>query len=213
MNRNYIALAVIAIGLAIGILIMDRDKQVREIDPELLAVAYNDPSRFLSIDEVTDRLVQKDPGLILIDVRPADQFKLFAIPGAVNIPIDSLFTPSSMDLLKRKELDKVLCSNSDVWSDQAWLLCTRLEMPSVFVLEGGVNNWFHSIVQATEPPVTAPQDEHDIYSFRLAANQYFFGKKEMPVAEQEKTAKPKTPVAKQAPVLRSEPAAETGGGC
>lgn len=212
MNRNYIALAVIAIGFAIGILLMDRDKQVREIDPELLAIAYNDPSRFLSVDEVTDRLVKKDPGFILIDVRPSDQFKMFSIPGAVNIPADSLFTPSSIEILKRKELDKVLYSNSDVLSDQVWLLCTRLEMPSVFVLEGGVNNWFHSIVRATEPPLTATQSDYDTYSFRLAANQYFFGKKE-PVVEKEKVAQPKPAVAKEVPVKRSEPAAETGGGC
>lgn len=213
MNRNYIALAVIAIGLAIGILLMDRDKQTREIDPELLAIAYNDPSRFLTVDEVTDRLVKKDPGLLLIDVRPADQFKMFAIPGAVNIPVDSLLTASSMDILKRKELDKVLYSNSDVWSDQAWLLCTRLEMPSVFVLEGGVNNWFHSIVQATEPPATAPQKEHDIYSFRIAANQYFFGNKELPDAIKANTTKTETAAVKEAPVKKSKPAAETGGGC
>lgn len=210
MNRYYIALTILAVGLAVGILLMDRNKQIKEIEPLNLAIAYNDPSRFLSVDEVTDRIIKEDPGLVLIDVRPADQYKKFAIPGSINIPYDSLFTTSSLDLLKRKELDKVFCSNSAVWSDQAWLLCTRLEMPAVFVLEGGVNNWFNSIVQATEPSATAPREAFDRYSFRLAANQFFYGvekKAEAPIT------KPTVTVAKPAPVKRSEPAAETGGGC
>ncbi len=142
MNRNYIVLVIIAIGLAIGILLMDNTERINEIDPETLAVNYNDPSRFLSIDEVTDRLVRKDPGMLLIDVRPADQFKLFAIPGAINIPVDSLLTSSTLDLMSMDEMDKVLYSNSGVTSDQAWLLMERLDMPAVFVMEGGVNNWF-----------------------------------------------------------------------
>ena len=206
MNRNYIVLVIIAIGLAIGILLMDNTERINEIDPETLAVNYNDPSRFLSIDEVTDRLVRKDPGMLLIDVRPADQFKLFAIPGAINIPVDSLLTSSTLDLMSMDEMDKVLYSNSGVTSDQAWLLMERLDMPAVFVMEWGVNNWFKNIVQSTEPSAIASQDDFDVYSFRLAAKQYFYGSPD----------KPKSPivnVAKKATVVRKAPAPESGGGC
>ncbi len=206
MNRNYIVLVVIAIGLAIGILLMDNTKRNNEIDPETLAVNYNDPSRFLSIDEVTDRLVRKDPGMLLIDVRPAEQYKLFAIPGAINIPIDSLLTSSTLDLMSMVEMDKVLYSNSGATSDQAWLLMERLDMPAVFVMEGGINNWFKNIVQATEPSESAPQEEFDVYSFRLAANQYFYGSSDKPKSAEIK-------VVKKAPVVRKAPAPESGGGC
>lgn len=206
MNRNYIVLVVIAIGLAIGILLMDNTERNNEIDPETLAVNYNDPSRFLSIDEVTDRLVRKDPGMLLIDVRPAEQYKLFAIPGAINIPIDSLLTSSTLDLMSMVEMDKVLYSNSGATSDQAWLLMERLDMPAVFVMEGGINNWFKNIVQATEPSESAPQEEFDVYSFRLAANQYFYGSSDKPKSAEIK-------VVKKAPVVRKAPAPESGGGC
>lgn len=212
MNRNYIVLVVIAVGFAIGMLMMDRSKQAKEIEPSNLAIAYNDPSRFLTVDEVTDRLVKKDPGLVLIDVRPAEQYKMFAIPGAINIPIDSLLSAEAMDILKRPELDKVIYSNSDVWSDQAWILCTRLALPSVFVLEGGVNNWFRSIVQVTEPAQTAPVEAFDLYSFRVAANQYFYGTNMSDEATAQKNTQAQTSQKKVQPV-RVQPAAESGGGC
>lgn len=206
MNRNYIVLVIIAVGLAIGILVMDRTEQIQDIDPETLAVNYNDPSRFLSIDEVTDRLVSKDPGLLLIDVRPAEQFKMFAIPNAINIPLDSLLANSTLELMRMTEMDKVLYSNSGVSSDQAWLLMERMNMPSVFVMEGGLNNWFKSIVQASAPPSTASREDFDLYSFRLAANQYFYGSAEKPISTEIK-------VAKKTQVIRKAPEPETGGGC
>lgn len=214
MNRNYIVLAVIAIGLAIGILLMDNTEQRREKDPAALAVSYNEPSRFLSIDEVTDRMINEDPAIILIDVRPAEQFNQFSIPGAINIPVDSILTSTSLDLFRIKGLDKVLYSNSDVWSDQAWLLLERLEMPTVFVLEGGVNHWFNSIVQAQEPAVSAPTEQHDLYSFRKAAFQHYYGAPvEASVTDKALTAAPKTKAPKSVPVTRQEPAVESGGGC
>jgi 3-mercaptopyruvate sulfurtransferase SseA len=209
MNRNYLVLIIITIGLAIGILIMDREKQVKQIDPTALAIAYNEPSRFLSIDNVTHSLITDDPSLILIDVRPAEQYKMFAIPGAINIPVDSLLTPSSVALFKVKDLNKVLYSNADLWSDQAWLLLKRLDMPNVFVLDGGVNKWFAEIVQAVEPLPTAPQEEFDLYSLHVAANQHFYGKN---VADQI-IEKPVQKVSKPAPIIRQAPEESTGGGC
>ncbi len=209
MNRNYLVLIIIAVGLAIGILIMDREKQVKQLDPATLAIAYNEPSRFLTIDDVTHRLITKDPSLVLIDVRPAEQFKTFAIPGSINIPLDSLLTPSAVQLFSARDLDKVMYSNAAVWSDQAWLLLKRLDMPKVFVMDGGVNNWFASIVQAVEPLPTAPREEFDLYSLHIAANQHFYGKK---VADQP-IEKPVQKVSKPVPVIRQAPEESTGGGC
>ncbi len=209
MNRNYLVLIIIAVGLAIGILIMDREKQVKQIDPATLAVAYNEPSRFLTIEDVTHRMISNDPSLILIDVRPADQFKTFSIPGSINIPLDSLLSATSVSLFRTKGFDKILYSNADVWSDQAWLLLKRLDMPNVFVMEGGVNKWFAGIVQAVEPLPTAPQEEFDLYSLHIAANQHFYGKK---VADQP-IEKPVQKVSKPVPVIRQAPEESTGGGC
>ncbi len=204
MNKTYIILISIAAALAIGILFMDDNRPAKQVDLKTLTVEYNDPSRFLDIDEVTDRIIQHDPGLLLIDVRPQDQFAMFSIPGAINIPVDSLLTETSLGYLQQPGLDKVLYSNSGALSDQAWLVCRRLDISDVFVLEGGVNNWFASIVQPVAPIETAPLEVFNTYAFRMAAKQHFYRQKESVPVQTEK---------KNVIVRRAAPSIKSGGGC
>jgi len=41
-------------------------------------------------EELAERLVKNDPGIILVDVRPANEFAAFHIKGAVNVPLADL---------------------------------------------------------------------------------------------------------------------------
>lgn len=205
MNRNYLILIAVGVILAVGMLFMSDKSASKQTDAESLLYSTNDPSRFLSIDAIADRLVKNDPSLIVIDVRPADQYKTFTLPGAINIPIDSLLSTSSLDLMKAREYDKVFISNSDSWSDQAWILYKRLDMPNIFVMRGGVNGWFNTIAQPQAPDHSSPQEVFDLYSFRMAVNQHFYGSPEI--------AKPVEPVKKPVVVTRKVQEVETGGGC
>lgn len=207
MNKKYLLLACIAVTLGIGILFMPAKDSVKQTQPELLLAAIDDPSRFLTTDDITDRLVKKDPAMLLIDVRPESEFKTFSIPGAVNIPADSILSASAQEMLGQKAMDKVFYSNSDVTSDQAWIICKRMGMPRIYVMQGGVNKWFSTIVKAEKPAETASTNAIDQYQFRIAACQYFFGSPEMAVTPKNETAKKKISVVKKAPKAAS------GGGC
>jgi len=178
MNIKYLILVFIVIALGIGMLFMSEKANENQGQPEMLLAAIDDPSRFLSTDEIADRLVKKDPSLMLIDVRPPSQFKAFALPRAVNIPVDSLFTAYAQDMLEREGMDKVFYSNADVTSDQVWIICKRLELPQIYVMEGGVNKWFNDIVKAAKPAETASSKEMEKYHFRMAVRQHFFGSAE-----------------------------------
>ncbi len=206
MNKKYLLLTGIIIALGIGMLFMpqrDTDKQLR---PEMLLAAIDDPSRFLSTDDITDRLVKQDPALLLIDVRSKEQFNTFEVPGAINIPVDSLLSAPAREIIGQKAKDKVFYSNSDVTSDQAWILCKRLGMERIYVMQGGINTWFSTIVKAVKPVETASVEEINLYQFRSAACQHFFGNSET-----------KTEVAtstKKAVTVTKKPAgASSGGGC
>jgi 3-mercaptopyruvate sulfurtransferase SseA len=207
MKKRYLFLTFIAIALGLGILFMPAKDNSKQVKPELLLAAIDDPSRFLSSDDITDRLVKKDPALLLIDVRPAEQFKAFSIPGSINIPVDSLLTPTTMGMLYQNGMDKVFYSNSDVTSDQAWILCKRIGMQRIYVLQGGVNNWFASVVKAPKPLATGSEKDIELYQFRLAACQYFYGNPDIAAA-------PNTaPEKKKITIIRKAPAASSGGGC
>ena len=207
MNKRYLLLAGIIIALGVGILFMPAKDTAKQTQPELLLAAIDDPSRFLSTDDITDRLVKKDPALLLIDVRPESQFKAFSIPGAINIPVDSLLSASAQEMLNQKEMDKVFYSNADVTSDQAWIICKRMNLQRIYVMQGGVNKWFNTIVKAEKPAESAPTEALDLYQFRMAACQHFFGSPLM--ASTPKAAADK----KKVSVVKKKSEAASGGGC
>jgi sulfur-carrier protein adenylyltransferase/sulfurtransferase len=207
MNKRYLLLAGIVIALGLGILFMPQSDDRKQLKPELLLAAIDDPSRFLTTDDITDRLVKQDPALMLIDVRPAAQFKAFAIPGAINIPVDSLLSASAQEHMSQKGMDKVFYSSSDVTADQAWIICKRIGMQRIYVMQGGVNRWFNTIVKAEKPAETAPVQDMELYQFRMAACQHFF---DNPLTAAPEIAKaPK----KEASVTKKPAAASKGGGC
>lgn len=206
MNKRYLLLAVIVVLLGAGMLFMPNSNDNKQVNPELLLTAIDDPSRFLTTDDITDRLVKKDPALLLLDVRPAAQFKSFSIPGSVNLPVDSLLSAASMEMLKQDAKDKVFCSNSDVTADQAWIICKRLGLKRIYVMQGGINQWFNTIVKATKPAESASSKTIELYQFRVAACQHFYGSPEMAAA-------PKPEPRKTVTVIKKAPKAASGGGC
>jgi rhodanese-related sulfurtransferase len=208
MNKNYIFLTILAVVIGLGILIMPETRHDNQIKPVDLLIAIDDPSRFLSTDVITDRLVKKDPTLLLIDVRTAGQFNSFAIPGAINIPLDSILAKSTAEIMGNKDLDKVFYSNADVTSDQAWIISKRLGYKAIYVLQGGVNKWFNTIVLNEKPADTEPVEVIELYQFRKGASQYFFGSKESS-SGQESQATPKKAVV----IQKKAAGASAGGGC
>ena len=207
MERKYTILAVLMIVLALGLVVLPKKKEMKEADPKALLSAVVEKSRYLSVDLVTHRIVENDPTLLLIDLRPADQFKLFALPGAVNIQPDSLFSATTIEQLNQLGKDKVLYANSDLTAEKVWLLMTRYSIDRLYILKGGLNEWYNTIIKPAEVSATASSAELDMINFRNAARQYFTGAGQSP----------NKPVSKKAPekinVIRKAPEAASGGGC
>jgi rhodanese-related sulfurtransferase len=207
MNKKYLLLTGIIIALGIGMLFMPQKDSTKQLQPDLLLAAIDDPSRFLSTDDITDRLVKQDPALMFIDVRQAAQFKAFSIPGAINIPIDSLVSASALEILNQKAMDKVFYSNSDVTSDQAWIICKRIGLQRIYIMQGGINKWFTTIVKAEKPAETAPVQDMELYQFRMAARQHFFGMNNVAAVPNVASEK------KSVTVVKKPAGAASGGGC
>lgn len=207
MERKYTILAILMIILALGLVVLPKKKEMKETDPKALLSAVVEKSRYLSVDLVTHRIIENDPTLLLIDLRTADQFKLFALPGAVNIQPDSLLTATTLELMNQPGKDKVLFANSDLISEKAWLIATRYSISRLYILKGGLNEWYNTIIKPGDVSTAASSTDLDLISFRNAARQYFTGAVQTPNES----------VAKKAPekvkVIRKAPEAASGGGC
>ncbi|MBV5314199.1 MAG: rhodanese-like domain-containing protein [Prolixibacteraceae bacterium] len=207
MERKYTILAILMIVLALGLVVLPKKKEMKETDPKALLSAVVEKSRYLSVDLVTHRIIENDPTLLLIDLRPVDQFKLFALPRAVNIQPDSLLTATTLALMNQAGKDKVLLSNSDLTSEKAWLIATRSSVTRIYVMKGGINEWFNTIIKEKPANSAASSTELDLISFRKAARQFFIGAGETASVPE----KPK--VKEKVQVIRKAPEASSGGGC
>jgi len=207
MERKYTILAVLMIVLALGLVVLPKKKEMKETDPKVLLSAITEKSRFLSVDLVTHRIIENDPTLLLIDLRPVNEFKAFALPGAINIQPDSILSASTLELLNQPGKDKVLYANSDLTAEKAWLLGTRYSVYRLYIMKGGLNEWYNTIIKPGDASLAASSADLDLSNFRNAARQYFTGAGQAP---QEQTTK-KTP--EKVNIIRKAPEAASGGGC
>lgn len=212
MDRRYTILAILLIVTAFGLWLLPERGKSKEINPKELLTAIDDQARFLSTDLITERIIGADPSLQLIDVRPAEQFRQFSLQGAVNIPLDSLLSTQWKEVLSQPGKDIVFYSNADIEADQAWQICKRSSFKRIFVMKGGLNEWFQTIIKCTPPAQTAASQDIDLYHFRLAARQYFIGGDESAQGNAG-GAKEVQQKAETVKVTKKENKPTSGGGC
>jgi len=177
MNRNYIFLAALLIILAGGVFLLPTRTNYQQIDPETLMRDIVQPSRFVTTDQVAEMIIQGDPTLELVDVRPIDQYETFTLPRAVNIPLDSILVKDYQNYLGIKNMKVVFFSDDDIVANRTWVIAKRMGFNSLYVMKGGLNEWIKTIIQPEVPPETASETEIEIYNFRKAAAIYFTGSK------------------------------------
>jgi 3-mercaptopyruvate sulfurtransferase SseA len=177
MNKNYLFLAILMTLLAAGLLIVPERHNYQQIKPENLMRDITQTSRFVTTDQVAQRIIEGDPTLELIDIRPAKDFEAFSLTNAINIPIDSLMSPDYQDYLGIEDMNVVFYGNDDIKADQAWVIAKRMGYKSIYVMEGGLNCWIKTIIRPAEPEESAPLEDFDLYQFRKGASAYFTGAK------------------------------------
>jgi rhodanese-related sulfurtransferase len=207
MERKYTILAILLIVLALGLVILPKKSEQKEIAPKELLSTVVGKSRYLTVDMVTHRIIENDPTLLLVDLRPADQFKTFALPGSINIRPDSLLSKSTLEIFSQPGKDKVLYSNADLSSEKAWLLCSRTSVNRMYIMKGGLNEWYTTFIKEPVVNSAASSAELDLLSFRNAARQFFIGSGK--TTDTPATAKAHEKVQ----TIRKAPAKVSGGGC
>jgi rhodanese-related sulfurtransferase len=175
MNKGFYYLAPAMLILALGLVLLPARKNIKELPPRQLLSEINDQTRFLSTDEVAKVIIDKDPFYLLVDVRNARDYMAFSLENAVNIPLSEVLQPKNIDEFGRGNRRIVLFCNGDILSEQAWLILRRNGMKNVFVMKGGLNEWFNTIINPVEPLPTASKSDFDQYRTRLAAAQFFTG--------------------------------------
>ncbi len=203
MNKNYIFLTLLMLLLAFGTIFIGRNKEPKQIDAQQLLSELVQPTRYVTTDQVAKLIIAKDPSLMLMDVRSGNDYDSYSLPGAINMPLDSLVSKSYLSYLGISGTKVVFFSNDDIKAEQAWVLAKRMGFNRTYVMKGGLNCWMQTIIDPTEPSEVEGATARENYTFRKGAQLYFTG------AETENTETSKVKVE----VRRREKSSAAAGGC
>jgi rhodanese-related sulfurtransferase len=204
--KNVIFIGLLLLGAVIAMVPENTTKPYKLTATQML-VEVQGAAEMVTADEVAHWLISKDPSLQLIDVRTPDEFQKYHLEGAINIPISVILKDEYRDYVDQGIKMNVLYSNGTLASHQAWMILRQLGFVNNYVMQGGLNYWFDTIMNPQEPSSTSPNEEFAKYDFRKAASGVFGGGGNATL-----TAPAQTP-AEKPKVMRREKKKAPAGGC
>mgnify|MGYP000035337413 CR=1 FL=1 len=167
-TRVIISIAAVSLGLLIAAVPQNTTRPYK-VNPDQMLTEVKGGQQFISPEEVADMIVQKDPSIQLIDVRNANEFAQYSLPGAINIPLESILNEEYEEILNQDIKTNILYSNGNMHANEAWMLLRQLGYKNNYVLMGGLNYWFEAIMNPAGPGNAVASEEIAKYNFRKAA--------------------------------------------
>lgn len=164
----------VALLILLGVLLAFSPAGTRKaasLTPQALAEAITNEADHITAEQLAKWLIDKRPDLLVVDMRAAEEFAQYHIPGAVNIPFVELFNEASQQILSNDKVI-VLYSNGGTHAAQAWVLLKQMGIES-YVLLGGLNYWAEAILNPKMPNELAADSEILKYQFQKSASGFF----------------------------------------
>jgi len=133
-------------------------------DPRL---QQNYPVDRMTADELAFRVVDRDPRIVIIDVRTPERFTQDGLPGALNITVADLFGRTAPPALSQSHRRSVFVADGEREARDAATLARLLGFDNVAVLAGGLGGFTATIVNAASVPAAA--GDEDVRAFRIDA--------------------------------------------
>ncbi len=161
------ALGVVALGI---ILLFLPDRKVHLIDkvsdPAYLSAH---PAKLMSVDELAFRIVDHEPRIQLIDIRPPVAYNRFSLPGSTNIPVVDFFGKDWVTMFSRRHVKKVILAESETQEHAALLLLQELGYENLAILQGGLDGFSATILNPPAVIPTSTRWDKDVIRFRQSA--------------------------------------------
>lgn len=173
-GRIILASVLIPLGMIIAAVPENTTKPYK-LTAEQLLEEVKSGTQFIHPDQIADMLISKDPVLQLIDVRNADEFEKFSLPGALNIPLVDILNEQWEPVINQDVKFNVFYSNGTNDANEAWMITRQLGFQNNYVLQGGLNYWVETIMNPEAPGSTSPNEEFARYDFRKGAGMALGG--------------------------------------
>jgi rhodanese-related sulfurtransferase len=138
------------------------------LDVAELARTVADQEDHVSAVELATWIRAGRPRLRIVDVRSADEFRAFHIPGAEHVPLDRIVHAPFSD-----DETVVLYSEVGIHGAQAWVFLRALGHRRVYFLRNGLHEWLDDVMSPTLAE-NAPADAEAAFA-RVAELSRWFG--------------------------------------
>lgn len=170
--RGKYSIALICLGMILALLPLTGNRSFTIKPDKLLSEVIADEAYF-SVDQVARIVSAEEAGYQIIDLRSAEEFKAFNIPGSVNIPYAEFIKTDPAGYLGNKEIKTIFYSNGDIESNYALVFAHGLKYDNAYVMKGGLNEWFNTVMNTSFSGERITARENALFEARFRARKMF----------------------------------------
>lgn len=170
--RIKISVLLISLGLITAFVPFKHNK-ANQLKPSGLLEKLQDEQYTISVDKVARYMVNEDSSVLIIDLRSPEEYKAFNIPGSINIPYNDLLHRDFSGYLDQDKVKIIFYSNGSIIASQAWALCAAMGYENNFVMQGGMNEWYKTVMNSSFSGDRITARENALFEIRFKARKLF----------------------------------------
>lgn len=159
-----------------------------KVNEKELALSTVNNSEKISVNDLADWIIKGRADFELIDLRSAEKYNEYAIPGSQCIPLAQL---PEADLLRNQKI--IFYSDDDVAASQAWFMIKSKGYKGVYILSGGLTAWKEKVL-FPKAPISGSKDELAQFEKMKEVSKFFGGQPQTDSSVTESTKSFKLPV-------------------
>jgi hypothetical protein len=162
-----------AIGIAFMILVVisvTPDKTER-LEKKVIKEMSRTDFSVVSIpsDKLATEIINNYYKINIIDIRSADEFKVYHLPFAVNIPIEKLSARDWKKFIDQRHKTNYFYADNDTEAQKAYLMAMHLGKAENYILKETADEFRKTYSNLVPPASGASKSEINVYNFRLKA--------------------------------------------
>jgi len=178
-TREKFSIVLLCFGLILAIIPLSGNRSFI-VKPKTLLSEVFDEKAYFTVDQVARFVVSEDKTVQIIDLRTPEEFGKMNIPGSINIPFNQLLNHDPGTFLNNGEIRNIFYSNGDVNSNYALVISRGLNYKNSYVMKGGLNEWFNTVMNSSFNGERISARENALYETRVSAKKMFFEINSMP---------------------------------
>lgn len=178
-TREKFSVGLLCMGLILALLPLSGSRSFT-VKPQKLLFEVLDEDTYISVDQVARFIASEDSSVQIIDVRTPEEFKEINIPGSINVPYAGFLDKDPSAILNNGKAKNIFYSNGDLESGYALAIARGLKLKNTFVMRGGLNEWFSTVMNSSFTGERISARENALFESRTRAKRLFTEMNSMP---------------------------------